>query len=210
MDTRILIFGDSITWGAVDEEGGWAEKVKHYVDRKNISTNRMSSVYVLGVSGDSTKDLLKRFNLETQARLDDEADLMIIFAIGTNDSYVEVKSNKNHVSKDVFRQNLKELIRQAKKFTQNILFLGLPPVDQRVNPMHWKPTHAYLIEEIAKYNSILKKSTEEENVTFLDLFSKMSEENYSKLLFDGLHPNSEGHKHIYNFVIEYLIDKGAI
>jgi lysophospholipase L1-like esterase len=211
MDTRILIFGDSITWGAVDEDGGgWAQRIKQYVDKKTLTPDYASSVYVLGVSGDTTDELLKRFNSEVQARLDEEADLMLIFAIGTNDSYIDVKSQRNQVSRETFRQNLRELIHHAKKYTQNILFLGLAPVDQRVNPMPWKPTHAYLIEEIAKYNDTLRETAEKEGVTFLDLFSKMSEENYRKLLFDGLYPNTEGHKYIYNFVIESLIDKSVV
>src|SRR5476651_375488 len=104
MNTRILIFGDSITWGAVDEDGGgWAQRIKQYVDKKTLTPGYASSVYVLGVSGDTTEDLLKRFNSEVQSRLDDESNLMIVFAIGTNDSYIEIKSQENQVSKETFR-----------------------------------------------------------------------------------------------------------
>ena len=84
---QILIFGDSITWGAWDEEGGWAQRFKKEIDKKAITANFTSyhSVYNLGISGDNTNDLLERFESETQRRLDEGEEAIILFAIGIND-----------------------------------------------------------------------------------------------------------------------------
>ena len=60
----ICIFGASITWGACDpENGGWATMIKNYYEEKDGR-----SVYVLGVSGDTTEGLLKRLEIEALAR----------------------------------------------------------------------------------------------------------------------------------------------
>src|SRR5256885_14958417 len=83
-NTRIFIFGDSITWGSSDEEGGWASRVKRYTDKKMPIPDYWSPVYVLGIPGDTTEDLLNRFDQEIKVRLteeDKEEAIMVIFAI---------------------------------------------------------------------------------------------------------------------------------
>lgn len=52
----ILFFGDSITWGAWDEEGGWVARIKKYIDLKIISThfNYYNDLHNVGIFGDST------------------------------------------------------------------------------------------------------------------------------------------------------------
>ena len=61
MEKIINIFGDSIAWGAYDEMGGWANRLKQYFseDKENYI-----EVYNLGVSGDNSEKLLKRFFVE--------------------------------------------------------------------------------------------------------------------------------------------------
>ena len=85
---NLLIFGDSITWGAWDEEGGWAQRIKSFADKKAATLNydNYTSVYCLGVSGDNTFDLLKRFETEVRARIDEEEKTLILIEIGINDS----------------------------------------------------------------------------------------------------------------------------
>ena len=70
----ITVFGDSVAWGAFDEKkGGWVDRFKlHHSD----------CVYNLGVSGDKSFDLLKRFQVECVARKPN----VIFFAVGINDS----------------------------------------------------------------------------------------------------------------------------
>lgn len=56
----IFAFGDSSTWGAFDlEKGGWAERLKNYFFQKREDT----FVYNLGIESNTTKDLLKRFEM---------------------------------------------------------------------------------------------------------------------------------------------------
>ena len=83
--TNILVFGASITWGAWDREGGWVQRLRNFVDEKNISNpdyDRM--IYNLGISGDTTENLLSRLENEVKTRLSEE-ETIIIFSIGTND-----------------------------------------------------------------------------------------------------------------------------
>ncbi|MCD6367797.1 MAG: hypothetical protein J7L45_01800 [Candidatus Aenigmarchaeota archaeon] len=80
--TDILIFGDSIVFGKWDELGGWAHRLKMFLEKKHLEKFRRSEetvnntyfnrVYLLGIDGNKTSELLERFELETTYRTERE------------------------------------------------------------------------------------------------------------------------------------------
>ena len=78
----LTVFGDSITFGKGDSlEGGWCGRLKKYFE--NMGGNHR--LYNLGISGNTTEDLLERFDIEAKARIKfkREGDRhIIIFSIG--------------------------------------------------------------------------------------------------------------------------------
>jgi lysophospholipase L1-like esterase len=111
---RICIFGASITWGAFDKKGGgWI----HRLNSNFINKKTDIQIYNLGVPGNNTNDLLKRFDNECSARKPD----LIIFGLGGNDaSYIDTENNMV-VSIDQFKNNILKLIQQGKYFTDKII-----------------------------------------------------------------------------------------
>ena len=99
MDQNICVFGDSVTWGAWDNKGGWVSRLRAFIE----SGNRDYFVYNLGVSGDTTKELLGRFDIEAKAR----SPNIIIFQIGDNDSIFVKSGDKNLVELEVLRKILR-------------------------------------------------------------------------------------------------------
>lgn len=193
MSNRICIFGDSITWGAVDpENGGWATQLRRYFETNDYDI----SVYNQGISGDNTDDLLARFEVECKAR----EPQIIIFAIGINDSQ-NIKSNGvKGVPIDKFQNNLVKLVNQAKNFSKDIAFIGLTKVDQSSIPKIWGTEKFYDNNVIAKYDSIIKRVSSEHDLPFLYLLDLIE----PKDLDDGLHPNTEGHKKMFLKVKDFL------
>src|SRR3989344_4585662 len=112
MEKTICIWGDSDTWGAFDYEGGgWVERLKKYFwGHKDFTT-----VYNLGVDGDTSRRVLKRFDAEAATREPDT----IIFAIGVNDSANREKRNNFWVPEKEFENNLHELVKRARIYTDN-------------------------------------------------------------------------------------------
>jgi len=109
---HILVFGDSITYGAWDERGGWAQRLREYIDKKNLHDKGFYClVYNLGISGDTTKEILSRFENETKSRLEDEKDHIFIFSIGTNDCLLLNKEKKMQVEEKQFERNIGKIIR---------------------------------------------------------------------------------------------------
>jgi len=192
---NICIFGDSITYGAYDPiNGGWVNLLRNYFEEKYDDI----TIYNLGICGEGSNDLLKRFKNEITPRKPD----LIILAIGVND----VKHQKEKsIQFDKFEKNINELINQGSQFTKKIIILEITPVDEKLTtPRNISPYNFRENKDIAKCNEILKKIAEKEKIIFGQIPSTFSE----KDLYDGLHPNTEGHRKIFEKirpVIEELI-----
>jgi len=204
--TRICVFGDSVAWGAWDKEGGWVQRLRKFFDIKNLSDpNFYCLVYNLGVSGNKTKDILKRFEFEIKQRLEEVEETIIIFAIGINDSYFLHNEDKLRTSVEDFRTNIQKIINAAKKFSIKIIFVGLTPVDEsKTTPIPWDTNKSYKNEFIQKYNEIIKSVCKENKIYFVEIFEQWVKSDYKQLLEDGLHPNSNGHQKIFETVFEHL------
>jgi len=188
----ILVFGDSETYGAWDSEGGWVSRLRKFIDK----TNKEHMIYNLGVDGNNTESLLIRFEFETKARLWPEEETIILFQIGANDS--------SRLSFERFNENLKQLVKIAKKYSSKIVFLGLTSVDEKkTNPIPWNKDISYKNDKIKRYNDAIKTICKENKVYFIEI-SKIS------LDEDGLHPSTKGHEKIFMTVKDFLIKNNVI
>lgn len=81
-----LFFGDSITYGEYDGVlGGWTDVLKRYFHSRFINENiEELNVFNLGIGGETTNGLVKRFSTEAAARTSPDQNL-IFFAYGAND-----------------------------------------------------------------------------------------------------------------------------
>ncbi len=195
---NICIFGDSITWGSWDPEGGgWVTRLRKSLEllyEKEDNINKELKICNLGISGDNTEDLLKRFKVECEAREPEK----IIIAIGINDSQY-VKSKKHtRVSLEDFRENIKKLIDLSKNFTHDIAFIGLTKVDEsKTIPIPWNKDKEYKNSNIIEYDLVIKSLCKENNLKYVYLYDLLKNDD----LYDGLHPNSEGHKKIFKKIM---------
>ena len=187
-DINILVFGDSITYGAWDKEkGGWVNRLRLALE--NDDSNNYYTIFNLGISGDVTESIKNRFDNECKIRFNKNDNTIIIFSIGINDTQ-NVK-DEDRVSLETFRNNIITLINSAKKYTDNILFIGLTKVDEsKVIPLHWDKEKGYLNTKIINFDKELKNICLENNVDYLYIYELLEIEE----LFDGLHPNNVGYQ----------------
>lgn len=197
MDKTICIFGASSTWGAGDyEKLGWANRLRLFLDSENYGI----FTYNLGVSGDTTNELLKRFDVEAEAR----QPTLIIFSIEDNDSIYIKSQNKQMVSLQQFEKNLQKLIDKAKKFTEFIIFLSCKKVDEtKTKPIPWEIDYYYTNQNLNLYNQQIREVANKNKVHYLELFNLLKNEDFE----DGLHPNSKGHQKLFLKVKDFLLDK---
>ncbi len=179
--------------------GGWINRLRKYFDLSDYDI----SVFNLGVSGDNTFDLLKRFKVEAEARNPE----LTIFAIGINDSqYIHSKDNPSVLLSE-FNKNLLELKNLSKQFTEKVIFVGLTKVDEsKVMPIPWSTTKYYDNKNIKIYDLAIKNFCKENSLPFIEMFDLLKDED----LEDGLHPNSKGHEKMFQRVKDFLMENKII
>lgn len=185
--TRVCIFGDSITWGAWDfERGGWVSRLRYYFDNQQFDTFKF---YNCGIDGDKVCDVLKRFDVEVEAR---EAGV-IVLAIGINDS---PRESYEGTGLDEFKKQFEELTRQSLAVTKRVIVVGLTNVDM--------DDKVFTDDSIKQYDDIVRAVAKQNDLPFVDVFGLMDE---TDLKFDGLHPGAAGHQKIADTVRDVLLQQ---
>lgn len=200
---NIFIFGDSITWGAWDENGGWAEHLRRDIQNRTMTEPDFTGLsYNFGICGNTAEDVLARFENDIAPRLTDNSDNIFIFAIGTNDSQYYLDNDTPRYTEDDFAENIRGLITAARKHHAiDITFVGLTPVDEdMMNPIPQFPTIGYINTHIKKMNDVLVRTCQAEGVTCVDIYERWEQQDYKAMLSDGLHPNAKGHADIHQAV----------
>lgn len=182
-DKVTIIFGDSIAYGLYDKENfGW-------VNRMHLKED-YAYYFNLSIPGQSSSDILKRFENEFLARYNKEDEFKIIFAFGIKDALI-LNKDENHLN--IFKENVMSLIKIALNYTDKINFIGLGHVDLGIRD-------EYNNDNILAIDNLLKE---------ICLYYKL---NYIKTndiltdleLTDGLHPSLEGHKKLAEYIFSKL------
>lgn len=203
--TKVLIFGDSIAWGAFDEEhGGWVERLK----TKYLKTFKEEgvAVYNLAVSSNDTRGVL--FALEKEVEIInfiEPEEYVFLFSIGSNDPlYVDSRDNVR-VPFNEYKNNLKKIVELSKKYASRIIFTGLLIVDEE-KTMPWSEDEFWENKDLRKYDDAIKEVCENNKIDFIPLWDLFGKDD----LYDGLHPNSRGHEKIFNRVASFLEKQNLI
>lgn len=205
LEKNIFVFGDSCTQGFWDSKGGWAIRLKQYFFDYMASAPNFPYhefyyvVYPLGISGNTTKSILERFEFETEKRMVwPTTEEIFVFAIGKNDTaFLDIAE---------FRRNIQEIIKRARRFSDKISFLEIGAVDEKITqPVPWNEKCYYNNSKIKIYNNTLNEIAEKNSVKIIPLFEEWQKIDYKKLLADGVHPNDDGHKYIFEKVKDFLL-----
>jgi lysophospholipase L1-like esterase len=188
---KVGIWGDSIAHGVGDcEMLGWGNRVRAALFEK-------VEVYVRAIRGDTSRDLLKRFEVEYRSIRPE----IIIIAIGTNDSsYLSQDQDNTLVSLNGFESNLKKIMEIAA--SGKIIFVGLSHVDEKlVSPLTGSTTgKCYSNKTIERFDQEIKHITTRTDNVFVSLLEHVQLHH----LDDGLHPNAAGHEIITTEVVRAL------
>jgi lysophospholipase L1-like esterase len=199
--SSIVAFGGSNLFGLVDPEGGgYIGRLKVWHEKKDIN-NR---VFNLGISGDTTAGILKRLIPEASIRKPD----IILITTGLNDTIRAVnKTAPTRTPLSKFRENISDLINQAKAIA-DVAFISAFPVDEeKTIPLVSSDKRInFLLSDAITYTNAVKEICEEDKVAYLDIFNDWLQKDYKQWLFrDGLHANSIGHIIIFEELKSFLM-----
>jgi len=200
----ICVWGDSIAYGSSDtEHGGWVALLRKYLEQNSTSDDL--NVYNLGIPGDTTEGLVKRFESEAEVRNPD----FCIFAIGINDSSSGDDFNTTRISREKFEQNLRLLIQNAKKISSTTVFVGLTRVDESLTQpfVDSERGTSYSNKSIQQFDFGIEVMCGEYKIPFIKMLGVLDAKHD---LDDGLHPSAGGHQKMYNAIRDFLISQNII
>jgi len=122
-DIRICYIGDSFVKGIGDPNKlGWAGRLSYL----SQNSQRAITHYNLGVRGDTSTNILARWEREAKVRLPLFSINCIVFSFGVNDTIVENGITRVPIAQSM--KNLRDILGVA-KVKYNILMIGPPPID---------------------------------------------------------------------------------
>ena len=194
-----LCFGDSITYGEYDGvSGGWTDILKRYFHSRFINENiEELNVFNLGIGGETTDGIVKRFSAEVAARTSPDQNL-IFFAYGAND--VALKEGCRMVESEKFKTNLREVIGKAKEITSHLHIISILPVASAIDGITVPSGKQRSNQIIEEYNQVLQEFAAQYGIAFINLYHSFFKEKDILLSDDGVHPNDKG----YQFIAEHI------
>lgn len=208
MGTNYILIGDSITYGIGDfESGGWATMLKKYIVNKDDSKVCNNYVHIAAFPGATSTDILNKIDSILQSFNHKEFTNTIILSIGVNDTQEFNGNYKNSIDK--YRKNIEKIAKCVMNKGFNMIILGLTRIESDEKFL-WKP-HKYYDNEIISeydkdlslildYDAELKEFCKNSRIKYISMQEVLQKEDF----IDGLHPNHNGHKKIFEKIIDNI------
>jgi acyl-CoA thioesterase I len=191
MDDRCaLFFGDSFVNGAGDETVlGWPGRLVAAAWDAGLPLTS----YNLGVRGESTADVARRFRVEATPRLIPGADNRVVFAVGANDPTLD-EAGRRRIAEDESVRLMSVMLDDCEELGATALVLspgpsGIPEHDERSRALgdRFKEVSA---ERGLAYIPVL------DDLLCSEAWSATAQAN------DGLHPSAAGYAVLADLVLE--------
>ncbi|HAT4307905.1 TPA: SGNH/GDSL hydrolase family protein [Clostridium perfringens] len=185
----VVFTGDSITHGPLHTKG-YRSYTEHFRERlKEKFKNENIMVFNTGVSGATTRDIIRDFHICVNIY---DPDVVFIM-LGMNDSSNQI------VPLEEYRSNILELINKVRE-------IGAIPIIQTSNIIKMDLSR----KSLKFYMDIVRAVARENNVMLIDHYSHWEELEKedsnikNELLNDLIHPNEKGHLEIVKFIFKEL------
>lgn len=185
--TRLAVVGDSIAYGRSDPSGGWAQ----HLAAAHISRDELNNrFYNLAIPGKTLAGLYKYTPAEVATR---KVDTVIISA-GINDL---AGVDGIPATAEELLEHLKNLCNQLETGGRTVILLTPLWLDHIAarQQMGFNVVPA----QVKKYRNLLVTWADETQHTVIDLYPVL--ENQPERLVDGVHPDPEGHRLLWESMI---------
>lgn len=168
---NVVFMGDSITQYWIS------------ANRGNPTFFTDNDWYNRGISGNTTADMLARFNYD----LEQLAPKVMVFCGGTNDI---AQNDGVFVSNEEILENIKTMVTRAEAVGTSVILCSLLPA----NKYYWSTAIENPSQEIKKVNDMIKAYAAEKGIPYVDYWTPLHDETDGlpeKYTSDGVHPNKD-------------------
>lgn len=191
---RIVLMGDSITYGdnTTNKASSWAGRLEQYL---NNELNGSFELINNGVEGETAREGLDHVEDKVIKYTPD----IVFVGYGTNDC---TKDRDGYINDFYnFESNMEDIAEAIRSQTNaTIVFNLAPPVIEKLCNNGFIRIYN---RDIEAYNNVVKRICGSMMLSFIDHYKLMSERNdlYSLIDEDGIHPNDEGHRLMFENII---------
>lgn len=202
---KVVAIGDSFVYGYGDwEGGGWAERLKRHWQRPQQEGHIL---YNLGVRGDTVRHVEQRLQSEFYRRgeLRNRQPDALILSVGANDSArLGHQNGRHYVPLEEFEAAIARILDLAQSMGPT-WFVGMVPVDEVKMPFAGSVYYSHVDQ--ALYNEAIRVACHQRDIPFLNCFDRWNARgdlwSNARLIEDGLHPNGEGHKAVFEDILAW-------
>lgn len=203
METNYIIIGDSITYGIGDfESGGWATMFKNYIVNTDDSKVGNNYVHIAGFPGATSSDILNKINSLLQSFIYEGHTNTVIIFIGVNDT--QVLHEEPEDNREQYKSNIEKIAKIVTDKGCNLIILGLTSIESDEKFL-WKPNKYWEYDRdvkiVLKYDAALKEVCKKNKIKYIPMQEVLEKNDF----IDGLHPNQNGHKKIFEYIINRAI-----
>jgi len=188
---QICFFGDSFTNAVGDETClGWVGRVCAAQRQAGVDLTR----YNLGIRGNTSADILGRWQQEARARLDGAEDGRLVFSFGTNDC-AKGEDGRARLPQGDRLKNARAILVAAPKLWPTLFIGPLPIADD--------PVANKRIADLSRQIGVFARA---HHVEYLDVFTVAHESEVWRdecLKGDGSHPGAPGYEFIAQIVSDW-------
>ena len=199
----ILCFGDSLTFGEKDfEGGGWVERLrKHFLKVEQSLPYQNTLIYNLGIASETTDGLITRLESDIRARRIGKQNLVVVLSYGLND--IRIHKNKNIVPAAFFKRNILKALEVIGSLNGKVIVVSMPPLNKEIDGVKDVQGNIRHSRDVSDYNDLLREIAEGNQSLYIDVHSilKQHKDIYA---MDKVHLNSLGHRRIYDVLVECL------
>lgn len=198
MGTNYIIIGDSLTYGIGDFEScGWATMFKNYIVNKDDSKVCNNYVHIAAFPGATSSDILDKINIILQAFMHKEFSNTVILSIGVNDTQIFNGEFKNNI--DNYKSNIEKIAKIITDKECNLIILGLTRIESDER-FFWKPNKYYDNKVISEYDTKLEEVCNNNKIKYIPMQEVLEKNDF----IDGVHPNHNGHKKIFEYIAKNI------
>lgn len=205
---QFFLFGASIVYGVGGKNGGWADMLKRKLHLQMYSTEgegEKHELYNFAKPGATVEFVVQTFESQIEKYRGDDKAIAVV-SVGMNNSKA-VDTPKNYISTiESYRKSMIQLLKSISNSVDEVICVGYTPVDEdktlsKQNPLSGEKSY-FWNNRLMEFDAAFKKICEDFGITFIDLMNTVDKTEWKRknLYKDGLHPNSAGHKFIFEKV----------